>query len=135
MSSSDLHEICDKLQRDAGSRKVMVCNVEGEVLAHAGATGAIDDEAGDTIAALVGDVLQNASRPQTPPIEDVVVTLKSTLQACATPLGAQAALVVIFDGATSLDRVRTKMRRARVALEKLIPAAGAPPEKNPREPS
>jgi predicted regulator of Ras-like GTPase activity (Roadblock/LC7/MglB family) len=132
--SSDLSEVCDKLQRDAGCKKVMVCGAEGDVMAHAGTTGLLDDATADAIAALVADVIHGAARPQSPPVEDIVVTLQSTLQACAAPLGAQAALVVLFDGATSLDRVRTKMRRARSVLEKSLQTAAAGAEKT-REPS
>ncbi len=135
--SNDLTEVCDKLQRDAGSRKVMVCGADGEVLAHAGLTGALDEAAGEAIAALVADVVQQAAQVgQIRGADDIVVTVKNTLQACAASIGNLAALVVLFDGATSLDRVRTKMRRARTLLEKALQSATTGAEgKGNREPS
>ena len=36
IASADLTEICHQLVRDSGGRKVLVCAVDGEVLAHAG---------------------------------------------------------------------------------------------------
>src|SRR5262249_52460834 len=118
---NDLPEACDKLQRDAGARKVMLCAIDGEVLAHAGPGGGLDETAGEAIAQLVADVISQAGAlGQIPGADDVVVTLRGTLQACAAPVGVRAALVVLFDGSTSLDRVRQKMRRARSVLEKTL---------------
>jgi hypothetical protein len=131
---NDLPEVCDKLNRDAGARKVMLCAADGEVLAHAGVTGALDEHAADAIAQLVADVVQqSAALGQIPGADDVVVTLRGTLQACAAPAGPRAALVVLFDGSTSLERVRQKMRRARSVLEKSL-AEPAKPE-TPKDPS
>jgi hypothetical protein len=135
--SSDLIEVCEKLLRDAGSRKVMLCSAEGEVLAHAGSTGALEDSNTDAVAQLIADVIQQSAKVgQIPGADDIVVTLKSTLQACAAPVGALAAVVVLFDGSTTLERVRTKMRRARTVLEKSLAAQPANADnKNPRDPS
>ena len=116
-----LYEVCEKLLRDAGGRKVMVCSSEGDVLAHAGSTGALDDATGEAVASLVGDVINGAQAGQFPPTDDVVATLQNSLTVCAAPIGTRAALVVLFDNATSLDRVRTKMRRARDVLMKTLP--------------
>jgi hypothetical protein len=128
---NDLPEVCDKLVRDSGARKVMLCAADGEILAHAGVTGALDDSAADAIAQLVADVIQQSAQVgQIHGADDVVVTLRGTLQACAAPAGPRAALVVLFDGSTSLERVRQKMRRARTTLEKTLaePAKGETPK-------
>jgi hypothetical protein len=127
--TSDLPEVCDKLQRDAGARKVMLCAADGEVMAHAGQPLGVEDGLADAIAQLAADIIQ---RGTVNGADDVVITLKGTLQACAAPAG-RAALIVIFDGTTSLDRVRTKMRRARSVLEKSLEQA--PKTDSPRDPS
>lgn len=135
--TNELPDVCDKLQRDAGARKVMVCSADGEVLGHAGVTGVLDDGVSEAIAQLVADVIQQAATlGQVPGTDDIVVTLRGTLQACAAAAGPRAALVVIFDGSTSLDRVRQKMRRARTVLEKSLeqPKKEKGPE-SPRDPS
>jgi len=130
MTPVDLPEVCDKLQRDAGARKVMLCAADGEVLAHAGQSLGIEDGLADAIAQLAADVIQQGVVNGA---DDIVVTLKGTLQACAAPAGQRAALIVIFDGNTSLDRVRTKMKRARSVLEKSLEQ---PPKTDvPRDPS
>src|SRR5262245_36016806 len=125
VSSPDPHhelgliEACEKLQRDAGARKVMVCSVDGEVLAHAGGRlGTTDAGVGDQVASLVADVLQGAAART--PTEDLTATLGGGLGACSTAVGTRAALVLLFDGHTSLERVRTKMKRARELLTRLI---------------
>jgi hypothetical protein len=131
----DLPDVCEKLSRDAGARKVMLCANDGEVLAHAGATGSLDDAVAEALAQLVADVVQQAALvgPLGPVIpggsDDIVITLRGTLQACAAPAGPRAALVVVFDGSTSLERVRQKMRRARTVLEKTL-AEPPKPESN-----
>jgi hypothetical protein len=147
---TDLPEVCDKLCRDAGARKVMLCASDGEVLAHAGVTGAFDEAATDAIAQLVADVMMKSAAPDsrapsgdpsgqmglTGPLantDDVVITIRGTLQACASPAGPRAALVVLFDGSTSLERIRQKMRRARTVLEKSLSEPAKP--ESPREPS
>jgi hypothetical protein len=120
MLGHDLFEICEQLQRDAGARKVMVCSTEGHVLSHAGEAGALDDASGEAIAQLVVDVIHGAQAGQFPPAEDLVAKLPLELTVCAAPIGTQAAVVVIFDDSTSLERVRTKMRRARSQIEKSL---------------
>ncbi len=127
MLGTELFEICEQLRRDAGGRKVMVVSAEGDVLAHAGDPGALDEAAGDSLATLLGDVIAGAAAGQFPPSEDLVATLpQGGWQVCAAPIGTQAAMAVIFDGTTSLDRVRTKMRRARAVLEKSLPTESGP---------
>jgi predicted regulator of Ras-like GTPase activity (Roadblock/LC7/MglB family) len=120
LSEMSLFDACEKLRRDAGGRKVMVCGADGEVLAHAGPGGALDEPTAEQIASLVADVLHAAaSRAAT---EDLTATLGGGLGACATAVGTRAALVVLFDASTSLERVRTKMKRARDLLLRLVEA-------------
>ena len=124
---SELFEICAQLQRDAGCRKVMVCGHEGEVLAHAGDRGILDEAAADALAAIAVDAMHpqpsgSAPRPELP--GDVQAALPNGMTACAAPLADKAALVVVFDGTTTLDRVRIKMRRARERLVKSLPGLG-----------
>ena len=130
---AELFEICAQLQRDAGCRKVMVCSGnEGEILAHAGDRGIMDEAASDALAAIVVDVMH-----PTPPAEgqklaelpgDLQATLPNGLTACAASLADKAVLVVVFDSTTTLERVRIKMRRARDRLVKTLPGVGDPTE-------
>ena len=126
MLGTELFEICEQLQRDAGGRKVMVFDADGAVLAHAGDPGALDEAAGDSLATLIGDVITGAQAGQFPPAEDMVAVLPMGLHVCAAPVGTQAVLVVVFDKSASLDRVRAKMRRARAMLEKSLPTESGP---------
>jgi len=112
---SELDDVCDKLLRDAGARKVMVCSAEGEMLAHAGQLGALDELASETIAKLVTDVLTGD------PAGDALARA-GTFSACAASVAGQAALVVLFAEGVRPDQVRAKMRRARDVLEKSLPA-------------
>ena len=57
--------------------------------------------------------------------------LAKGLTACATSIADKAALVVIFDEATTLERVRIKMRRARDRLVKSLPGLGDPTGSTP----
>jgi hypothetical protein len=138
IASADLTEICQQLVRDSGGRKVLVCGVDGEVLAHAGqegSTGTIDDATGEAVAQLIADVVEGAAGgARVPATKDLVASLPGGLpgglSACATSIGAKAALVVLFDGrATTLERVRLKVRRARELLGKSLPVE--PPEEKP----
>ena len=138
IASADLIDICQQLVRDSGGRKVLVCSTDGEVLAHAGqegATGTIDDETGEALAQLIADVVEGAAAgARVPATKDLVASLPAGLpggmSACATSIGGKAALVVIFDGrATTLDRVRLKVRRARELIAKSLPVE--PPAEKP----
>jgi hypothetical protein len=130
IASADLTEICQQLARDSGGKKVLVCSADGEVLAHAGqegSTGTIDDATGEALAQLIADVVEGAAAGgRVPATKDLVASLPGGLpgglSACATSIGARAALVVIFDGrTTTLDRVRLKVRRARDLIAKSLP--------------
>jgi hypothetical protein len=130
IASADLIEICQQLVRDSGGRKVLVCSVEGEVLAHAGAEGSsglLDEATGEAVAQLVADVVEGAAQgARVPATKDLVASLPGGLpgglSACATAIAAKAALVVVFDGrTTTLDRVRLKVRRARDLIAKSLP--------------
>jgi hypothetical protein len=124
---TELFEICAQLQRDAGCRKVLVCGSDGEMLAHAGDRGLLDESATDAVAGVVVDALAagNADPSATPP--ELQATLPGGLTACATAVLDRAVLAVVFDSGTELERVRAKMRRARERLVKTLPAEG---EKN-----
>jgi predicted regulator of Ras-like GTPase activity (Roadblock/LC7/MglB family) len=130
---SELFEICAQLQRDAGCRKVMVCGHEGEVLAHAGDRGILDEAASEALAAIIVDAMH--ARPEPSPQAalpgELQAQLSSALTACATSIADKAALVVIFDDATTLERVRIKMRRARERLVKSLPGLGDPTGSTP----
>jgi hypothetical protein len=115
---SELDDVCDKLLAEAGARKVMVCSAEGEMLAHAGALGALDEPTTDAIAKLVTDVLK---APATSDTTNDAPSRAGTLFACAASVAGQAALVVLFEERASPERVRAKMRRARDLLEKSLP--------------
>lgn len=138
IASADLADICLQLVRDSGGKKVLVCATDGEVLAHAGqegSTGTIDEATGEAVAQLIADVVEGAAAgARVPATKDLVASLPGGLpgglSACATSIGAKAALVVIFDGrTTTLDRVRLKVRRARDLIAKSLPIE--PPAEKP----
>jgi hypothetical protein len=131
--SADLAEICAQLQRDSGGKKVMLCSAEGEILAHAGSAGSLDERVGESLAQLIADVVEGATSGRVPATKDLVASLPGGLpgglSACATAVADKAALVVLFDTTTTLDRVRLKIRRAREVLVKSLavePTAGKP---------
>jgi hypothetical protein len=133
IASADLAEICAQLQRDSGGKKVMLCSAEGEVLAHAGGTGSLDERVGDALAQVIADVVEGATSGRVPATKDLVASLPGGLpgglSACATAVADKAALVVLFDTSTTLERVRLKIRRAREVLVKSLavePTAGKP---------
>jgi hypothetical protein len=131
IASADLTEICQQLIRDSGGKKVMLVGADGEVLAHAGVTGALDEATADALAQLIADVFEGATEGRVPATKDLVASvpggLPGGLSACATAVGDKASLVVVFDGRTAtLERVRLKIRRARELLGKSLPSdAGA----------
>lgn len=132
IASADLTEICQQLVRDSGGRKVMLVSTEGEVLAHAGGTGALDEPIGEALAQLIADVVEAGAAGRVPAPKDLVASLPGLpggMSACATAVGATAALVVLFDGSTTLERVRLKIRRAREILGKSLPVE--PPAEKP----
>jgi hypothetical protein len=127
IASADLTEICQQLVRDSGGKKVMLIGGDGEVLAHAGATGALDDATGEALAQLIGDLVDGVTEGRVPATKDLVASLPGGLpgglSACATAVADKASLVIVFDGrATTLDRVRLKVRRARELLGKSLPS-------------
>jgi hypothetical protein len=131
----DLTETCSQLLRDAQGKKVMLCSCEGEVLAHAGVVGALDEAMGEALAQLIADVVEGATSGRVPATKDLVASLPGALpgglSACATAVGDKAALVVIFDAATTLERVRLKIRRAREVLVKSLPVEPAAEKPEP----
>jgi hypothetical protein len=138
IASANLGEIVLQLFRDSGGKKVMLCNSEGEVLAHAGAVGAIDEATGDALAQLIAEVVHGATEGRLPATKDLVATvpggLPGGLSVCATAIEGRAALVVVFDsGSTTLERVRLKIRRARELLGKSLPrdASASDPKPEP----
>jgi hypothetical protein len=111
---SELDDVCEKLLRDAGARKVMVCTAEGEMLAHAGALGSLDDPTSDAVATLVAEVMAGSTQSEG-------LVRMGALSASVATVSGNAALVVLFEEAASAERVRQKMRRARDLLEKSLP--------------
>src|SRR5438067_8777009 len=94
--SADLAEICAQLQRDSGGKKVMLCSAEGEVLAHAGGVGSVDERVGEALAQLIADVVEGATSGRVPATKDLVASLPGGLpgglSACATAVADKAAL-------------------------------------------
>jgi hypothetical protein len=95
----------------------------------------LDDATGEAVAQLIADVVEGAAQGgRVPATKDLVASLPGGLpgglSACATAVGSKAALVVVFDGrATTLERVRLKVRRARDILSKSLPVE--PPAEKP----
>ncbi len=126
-AESELFDICTQLERDAVCKKVLLAAVDGQVLAHAGARGLLHDEVADAVAAVVADALASAelaAQGLTGGLQEddgeamvaareVATLLPGGIAVCAAAIDGRAVLVVIYDGATTISRVRLKMRRAR----------------------
>ena len=136
---SELSQACDRLLTEAGGRKVLVCDHEGEILAHAGDYGLFADEAQDALAAPVADALtaaMGAPSPRTGTELGASFALgkdagDGLLRACITVLGTRGVLVVVYDQRTSLERVRIKMRRAREVVTRHLPSENGPADSTP----
>lgn len=111
-AGNDLPDLCERLQRDASARGVLVLDESGEILGHSGALGRLPEKAVDAVADLVADVVASAARHELSDGDDLVAEIDA-LHACAAPLGTRAILVVIFDETSTLALVRLRMKRAR----------------------
>src|ERR1700743_3103869 len=102
IASAALTETCQQLVRDSGGKKVMLIGIDGEVLAHAGGAGALDDATGDALAQLVADVVEGAAEGRVPATKDLGASLPGGppggLSACATAVGDKGGLGGLFDG-------------------------------------
>jgi hypothetical protein len=118
---------CERLLTDAGSRKVLVCAVDGQVLAHAGGPGALDERTLDGVAELLGGILDGLPEVS----GDQLVALEGGTKAFATLLENRAVLLVLFSTATTLERVRAKVRRLGPEILSHLPSERGSTERNP----
>ncbi len=139
-AESELFDICTQLERDSVCRKVLLAALDGQVLAHAGQRGLLDEEVSEAVASVVADALVSAELAAAGltggdestgdaarlASREVATLLPNGIAVCAAAIDGRAVLVVIYDGATTIARVRLKMRRARERLERSLPEAGSP---------
>ncbi len=109
---SELPDLCERLQRDAAARGVLVLDENGEILGYSGALGTFPEKVIEAVGDLVADVVRCAARRELTDGDDLVAEIDA-LHACATALGTNAVLVVIFDQTSTLALVRLRMKRAR----------------------
>lgn len=129
-SSASLDGLCDRLLRSTAACKVLVCTIEGAVVAHAGERnilrGALASEVADLAADLILET-QQASHLEIP-VEDRYVTLAvpkdnpslGAMQLGAAPLGHRALLLVLFAAHVDAGQVRVRVRRARPQMLRLL---------------
>ena len=120
-SSATLDALCDRLMRSTAARKVMVCTLDGSVVAHAGDIQVLSGTLVAELAELAADVLietQQASHLSIP-VEDRFAHA-GRLQVCAAPLGHQALLLVIFPEHGDVSQVRVRVRRARPQMLRIL---------------
>jgi hypothetical protein len=129
-SSASLDGLCDRLLRSTAACKVLVCTIEGAVVAHAGERNILRGALSNEIAELAADLIietQQASHLEIP-VEDRYVTLAvpkdnpalGALQLGAAPLGHRALLLVLFPPHVDAGQVRVRVRRARPQMLRLL---------------
>ena len=129
-SSASLDGLCDRLLRSTAACKVLVCTIEGAVVAHAGERNILRGALSNEIAELAADLIietQQASHLEIP-VEDRYVTLTvpkdnpslGALQLGAAPLGHRALLLVLFPPHVDAGQVRVRVRRARPQMLRLL---------------
>jgi hypothetical protein len=107
--------------RSTAARKVMVCTLDGSVVAHAGDIQVLNGALLGQLAELAADVLietQQASHLAIP-VEDRFGRA-GRLQVCAAPLGHQALLLVLFPEQVDVSQVRVRVRRARPQMLRIL---------------
>ena len=136
-SSASLDGLCDRLLRSTAACKVLICTIEGAVVAHAGERNILRGTLSNEIAELAADMIietQQASHLEIP-VEDRYVTLAvpkdnpdlGALQLGAAPLGHRALLLVLFPEHVDAGQVRVRVRRVRPQILRLLSSPTAPP--------
>lgn len=123
-STVALDVLCERLLRSASARKVMICTLDGTIIAHAGDRHVFQGTIATDLAELTAEMLietQQASHLAVP-VEDRFAPVGG-LQVCAAPLGHQALLLVLFDENSDSGLVRIRIRRARPQLLRVLSAA------------
>ncbi|HMU38599.1 MAG TPA: hypothetical protein PKE31_06265 [Pseudomonadota bacterium] len=135
-SSASLDSLCDRLLRSTAACKVLVCSLEGAVVAHAGERsvlyGTLVNEVADVAADLILET-QQASHLEIP-VEDRYVALRvpkdnpslGAMQLGAAPLGHRALLLVLFPAHVDAGQVRVRVRRARPHMLRLLNTPASP---------
>jgi hypothetical protein len=129
-SSASLDGLCDRLLRSTAACKVLVCTIEGAVVAHAGERNILRGSLANEVADLAADLIietQQASHLEIP-VEDRYVTLSvpkdspspSAMQLGAAPLGHRALLLVLFPAHVDAGQVRVRVRRARPQMLRIL---------------
>ena len=129
-SSASLDGLCDRLLRSTAACKVLVCTIEGAVVAHAGERNILRGSLANEVADLAADLIietQQASHLEIP-VEDRYVTLSvpkdnpspSAMQLGAAPLGHRALLLVLFPPTSMRDRSACACRRARPQMLRIL---------------
>ena len=120
-SSAPLDALCDRLMRSTAARKIMVCTLDGSVVAHAGDTQVLYGPLVGELAEIAADVLIETEQAShlAVPVEDRFGHA-GRLQVCAAPLGHQALLLVLFPESVDVSQVRVRVRRARPQMLRIL---------------
>jgi hypothetical protein len=112
--SASLYALCDRLMRSTSATKVLVCNIDGSVVAHAGALEVLKGPLVNELADLAAEMLIETEQAShlAIPVEDRFANA-GRMQVCAAPLGHRALLLVLFPEHVDVSQVRVRVRRAR----------------------
>ena len=127
-SSASLDVLCERLLRSAVARKVLICTLDGCVVAHAGDRNVFAGVTSTEFTELAAEMLietQQASHLAVP-VEDRFAKV-GRMQVCAAPLGHQALLLVLYDERSDANLVRIRVRRARPQMLRVLSSGEHPP--------
>jgi hypothetical protein len=119
--SATLDALCDRLMRSTSATKILVCNIDGSIMAHAGASAVLQGPLTSELADLAAEMLIETEQAShlAIPVEDRYATA-GRMQVCAAPLGHRALLLVLFPEHVDVSQVRVRVRRARSQMLRVL---------------
>ena len=116
-----LDALADRLMRSTGACKVLVCSLDGAVIAHAGSTNVLLGTLVNELADLAADMLIEIEQASHLAIlvEDRFAKA-GALQVCAAPLGHMGLLLVLFPDTVDPNEVRVRVRRTRHQMMRIL---------------
>lgn len=130
-ASASLDSLCDRLLRSTAACKLLVCTLDGAVVAHAGERNILRGGLVNEVAEIAADLIvemQQASHLEIP-VEDRYVTLPvpkdnpslGAMQLGVAPLAHRALLLVLFPAHVDVGHVRVRVRRVRPLMLRVLP--------------
>lgn len=116
-----LDALADRLMRSTGACKVLVCSLDGAVIAHAGSTNVLLGTLVNELADLAADMLIEIEQASHLAIlvEDRFAKA-GALQVCAAPLGHMGLLMVLFPDTVDPNEIRVRVRRTRHQMMRIL---------------